>query len=162
RDLREALTARWSLVKGPLAQFYRSGARSSCCGRERAFLMNDERDPLFAPAAIPKDLLPQDAGRWELVPDRGPHAAGLLTMPVFLAKYASGRARGAAVYSAFLCKSFVSDHVELPPSTEPNLMIREGCSTCHATLEPLAAYFSRVEETSWVFLPRQEFSVDNA
>ena len=102
-----------------------------------------------------------DTDRWEDVPDRGPHAAGLLTMPVFLAKYASRRARGAAVYTAFLCKSFTADHVDLKPSTEPNLMVREGCSTCHATLEPLAAYFSRVEETSWVFLPQQQFPVEN-
>src|SRR5271170_5383911 len=98
-----------------------------------------------------------DATRWELVADRGPHAAGLLTMPVFLAKYASRRARGAAVYTAFLCKSFVADHMDLKPSTEPNLMVREGCSTCHATLEPLSAYFTRVEEASWVFLPGSEF-----
>jgi hypothetical protein len=47
------------------------------------------------------------------------------------------------------------------PSTEPNLMVREGCSNCHATLEPLAAYFSRVEETGWTFLPPKEFPVDN-
>jgi hypothetical protein len=82
-------------------------------------------------------------------------------MPVFLAKYASRRARAAAVYSAFLCKSFVSEHADLMPSTEPNLMKREGCSTCHATLEPLAAYFTRVEETSWVFLPPGEMPLHN-
>jgi Protein of unknown function (DUF1585) len=150
-------------VNGPLAEFYRSGARSSCCGRERAFKMVEEPDPLFAQAAVPADLLPMDAARWELVPDRGPRASGILTMPVFLAKYASRRARGAAVYTAFLCKSFTAaDHEDLKPSTEPDLMKREGCATCHATLEPLAAYFSRVEETSWVFLAPQQFPVENA
>jgi hypothetical protein len=82
-------------------------------------------------------------------------------MPVFLAKYASRRARAAAVYQAFLCKSFVADHVDLEPSTEPNLMVRPGCSTCHATLEPLAAYFSRVEESTWTFLPASAFPVEN-
>jgi hypothetical protein len=161
RDFREALTARYSFVNGPLAQFYTSLARASCCGRERIFQMKEDREPLFEPGTIPRDLPFQDAARWVLVPDRGPHAAGLLTMPVFLAKYASRRARGAAVYGAFLCKSFVSDHVELMPSTEPDLMVREGCSTCHATLEPLAAYFARVEEASWVFLPKRELAVDN-
>src|SRR5208282_2828817 len=45
----------------------------------------------------------------------------------------------------------------LTPSTEPNLMIRPGCSTCHATLEPLAAYFARVEPGSFVFLPESSF-----
>ena len=89
--------------------------------------------------------------------DRGPHAAGILTMPMFLEKYASARARGAALYNAFLCKSFVADDkTQLTPSTEPNLMMRPGCSTCHATLEPLAAYFARVEPGSFVFLPAGE------
>jgi hypothetical protein len=40
-------------------------------------------------------------------------------------------------------------------------MVRDGCATCHATLEPLAAYFSRVEETGWVFLPEKQFPVTN-
>ncbi len=161
RDFREVLTGRWSAVNGPLAQFYRSGALASCCGRERQFKMIEESEPLFSVGAIPRDSLPMDTDKWEDVPDRGPHAAGILTMPAFLAKYASRRARGAAVYSSFLCKSFVADHVDLTPSTEPNLMVREGCSTCHATLEPLAAYFSRVEETNWVFLPKAQFPVEN-
>jgi hypothetical protein len=47
------------------------------------------------------------------------------------------------------------------PSTEPNLMKRPGCSTCHATLEPLAAYFARVEPGSFVFLPQAQFPVQN-
>jgi hypothetical protein len=161
RDFREILTGRWSHVNGPLAEFYRSGAAAGCCGRERAFKMITESEPLFTPAAVPTDLLPMDASRWERVNDRGPRAAGILTMPVFLAKYASRRARAAAVYQAFLCKSFTADHLDLKPSTEPNLMIREGCSTCHATLEPLAAYFTRVEEASWVFLPEAQFPVEN-
>lgn len=161
RDFRELLTARYTFVNGPLAEFYRSGAPSSCCGREKAFKMAEETEPLFDPRAVPADLRPQDAGRWEPVADRGPHAAGLLTMPVFLTKYASRRARGAALYTAFLCKSFVADHVDLQPSKEPNLMIREGCATCHATLEPIAAWFSRVEEAGWVFLPQAQFPVES-
>jgi hypothetical protein len=60
-----------------------------------------------------------------------------------------------------LCKSFVAEAVELAPSSEPNLTVRPGCATCHATLEPLAAYFSRVEETSWTFLPQQYFPTQN-
>ena len=77
---------------------------------------------------------------------------------MFLEKYASARARGAALYNDFLCKSFVADNQRSStPSTEPNLMIRPGCKTCHATLEPLAAYFARVEPASFVFLPEASF-----
>jgi hypothetical protein len=83
-------------------------------------------------------------------------------MPMFLEKYASARARGAALYNDFLCKSFVADNQQLTASTEPNLMVRPGCKTCHATLEPLAAYFARVEPSSFVFLPEQLFPVHNS
>lgn len=161
RDFREVLTSRSTLVNGPLAQFYRAGARASCCSREKAFGMAEEAEPLFDESALPANLDPEDTASWKVVNDRGPHAAGLLTMPIFLAKYASRRARAAAVYTSFLCKQFVAEKAELTPSTEPNLMIRPGCASCHATLEPLAAYFSRVEETGWVFLPQKQFPAQN-
>ena len=142
RDFREILTGRYSLVNGPLVQFYRAIAPASCCGREKAFGMTQETEPLFDSKALP-NLLPWDVGTWRLVADRGSHAAGILTTPAFLMKFASRRARAALLYNAFLCKSFVAGNQQLVPSTEPNLMIRPGCATCHATLEPLAAYFSR-------------------
>jgi hypothetical protein len=41
-------------------------------------------------------------------------------------------------------------------------MERPGCHNCHATLEPLAAYFARVEPSSFVFLPPAEFPARNA
>ena len=159
RDAREILTARYTLINGPLAQFYRATAPASCCGKERAFGMPEEREPLFDPAAVPMALFPHDVDAWQVVDDRGPHASGLLTMPAFLEKFASRRARAAALYGAFMCKSFVAENLELTPSTEANLTKRPGCSTCHATLEPLAAYFSRVEETSWTYLPESAFAV---
>ena len=161
RDFREVLTSHSTFVNGPLAQFYKSIEPEACCGQEASFGMTQKLEPLFNPVNVPKDLSPQDASKWELVPDRGPHAAGILTMPIFLEKFASRRARAAAVYQAFLCKSFSADTVELTPSAEPNLMVRPGCSTCHATLEPLAAYFARVEETGWVYLPPQHFPLEN-
>jgi hypothetical protein len=158
RDFREILTGRQTFVNGPLAQFYKTIQRGNCCGPEIAFGMTEETEPLFDPKNVPADLEPEDVGKWELVADRGPHAAGVLTLPMFLEKYASARARGAALYNAFLCKSFLADNkTELAPSSEPNLMIRPGCSTCHATLEPLAAYFARVEPGSFVFLPQSLF-----
>jgi hypothetical protein len=162
-DFREILTSRSTWVNGPLAQFYRNIAPTNCCGpNETAFGMRQELEPLFDPSQLPTGLLPHDVSTWALVRDRGPHAAGILTMPVYLEKYASRRARGATLYTAFLCKAFVAETVELTPSTEPNLTIRPGCSTCHATLEPLAAYFSRVEETNWTFIPPAEFPTTNA
>ncbi len=161
RDFRELLTAKYTWVNGPLAQYYRSAAPAGCCGRERAFGMVEDKEPLFAEHAVPASLFAHDATTWLAVADRGPQASGILSMPVFLAKYASRRARAAVVYNAFLCKSFASSDAELLPSTEPNLMIRPGCSSCHATLEPLAAYFSRIEESTSVYLPSAQFPIKN-
>jgi Protein of unknown function (DUF1585) len=161
RDFREILTGKQTLVNGPLAQFHKSVQRSNCCGPEASFGMSEESEPLFDPKSVPDGLEPHDVGTWKLVSYRGPHAAGILTMPMFLEKYASARARGAVLYNAFLCKSFIADKTELPPSSEVNLMIRPGCSTCHATLEPLAAYFARVEPSNFVFLPQAQFPVSN-
>ena len=160
RDVRELVTARYSLVNGPLVQFYRSGAAAACCNREKAFNLTLESEPLLDAARLP-DLAPSAIRDWRLVADRGPHAAGILTMPIFLTKFASRRARAAILYSALTCKSFVAGGAQLLPSTEPNLMKRPGCATCHATLEPLAAYWSRVEETSWVYLPEWQFPLRN-
>jgi hypothetical protein len=161
RDFRDVVTARRTFVNGPLAQFYRAPTSSTPPQSRRAFGLVDEGEPLFDPARLPADLLVNDVDRWERVDDRGPRAAGVLTMPVFLTKYASRRARGAAVYQAFLCKTFLAAGVELTPSDEPDLTKRPGCSTCHATLEPLAAYFARVPETDWSFLPPASFPVES-
>ena len=159
RDFRDILTSKRTFVNGPLAQFYRTIQRSNCCGPEAQFGMLEESEPLFDPKNVPGDLDPHDVSTWKAVDDRGPHAAGILTMPMFLEKYASARARAAAVYNDFLCKSFSAENQQLAPSTEPNLTIRPGCKTCHATLEPLSAYFARVEPSSFVFLPQARFPV---
>lgn len=161
RDFREILTGKETLINGPLAQFYRTVQRGNCCGPEASFGMTEETEPLFDPKKVPAELMPHDVGNWMLVADRGPHAAGIMTMPMFLEKYASARARGAVLYNTFLCKSFIAENVELSPSNENNLMIRPGCSTCHATLEPLAAYFARIEPGSFVFLPPSKLPTVN-
>jgi hypothetical protein len=156
RDFREILTSRATMVNGPLAQFYRVTAPATLPSSATTF---DYVAPqgLFDAAKVPTDLKPFETDRWERVADRGPAAAGLLTMPIFLTKFGSRRGRAHVVYNAFLCRDFVAGNVQLTPSTEPNLMIRPGCSTCHTTLEPLAAYFSRVVESDWSYLPTTHF-----
>jgi hypothetical protein len=152
RDVRELLTSRSTAVNGPLAQFYRFIQSVTCCGPAAA-LGYTTPEPLVDPRVIPSDLIPQDTESWRVIPDRGPRAAGILTMPVFLAKYGSRRARAHVLYNAFLCKSFVADAIDLTPSSEPDLTKRSGCNTCHRTLEPLAAFFARVNEADWTYWP---------
>jgi hypothetical protein len=161
RDFRELVTTRRTFVNGPLAQLYLSPTSSTPPQTRRPFGLVDEGEPLFDPARLPPDLLVNDVDRWDRIDDRGPRAAGVLTMPVFLTKYASRRARAAAVHQALLCKSFVAGTGDLAPSDEPDLTKRAGCATCHATLEPLAAYFARVPETDWSFLPPSAFPVES-
>jgi hypothetical protein len=160
RDFRELLTARYSYVNGPLANFYRSFAPTSHPIQALSFGYETPQ-PLFDPAALPKDLLPQDAADWRKVEDRGAQAAGIMTMPAFLVKYGSRRARAHVLWNAFACKDFIAGNIQLMASTEPNLMIRPGCQTCHATLEPLSAYFSRIQESNWNFLPAENLPVDS-
>lgn len=160
RDVRGLLTDRGTMVNGATAQFYRGFAGTTCCGGGPQF---DYVEPaaLFDPARVPADLTPHDLATWRRVEDRGPHAAGLLTTPIFLAKYGTRRARAHIVYNAFLCRQFVAENVALTPSTEPDLMVRSGCAACHATLEPLSAYFTRVTESGWTFLPPDRFPTLN-
>jgi hypothetical protein len=160
RDFREILTGRYSYVNGPLANFYRSLAPTSHPTQALTFGYPDPV-PLFNPAALPKDLLPQQVADWRKVEDRGPQASGIMTMPVFLTKYGSRRARAHVLWNTFACKDFIAGNIQLQPSTEPNLMIRPGCMTCHATLEPLAAYFTRIQESTWNFLPADKLPIAN-
>jgi hypothetical protein len=159
-DMREMLTAPWSFVNGPLAHFYRSGAPATCCGNA-INLGYYSPTPLLDPAGLPSSLLVHDTTRWVRVDQRSATASGILTMPIFLTKFGSRRARAHVLYNAFMCREFVAQNVTLAPSTEPNLMVRPGCATCHATLEPMAAYFSRVVESDWTFLPEDRFPIMN-
>lgn len=158
RDFRDVLQATYSFVNGPLTQFYKDIAPAGCCGQGVSFGYT-QPDPLFDPAKLP-DLLPHDTAAWRQV-DRGPRASGILTMPIFLTKYGTRRARAHVLWNAFACKDFIAGNVQLKPSTEPDLMKRDGCNLCHATLEPLSAYFTRIQESSWTFLPPQLFPADN-
>jgi hypothetical protein len=156
RDFRDVLVGRATSVNGPLAQFYRFFAGATCCG-PAADAGYAQPEPLVEPGAVPEALVPEDTATWLPIADRGPHAAGILTMPIFLAKYGSRRARAHVVYSAFLCKDFVADSVKLQPSDDPDLTRRPGCATCHQTLEPMAAYFTRITESDWTWLPSSTF-----
>jgi hypothetical protein len=158
RDVRELLTSPATTINGPLAQFYRFFINATCCG-DGAELGYTEAEPLFEPAAVPAALEPHQVTTWVTVENRGPHAAGVMTMPIFLLKYASSRQRAHVIYSTFMCKDFVAEGAKLEPSKEPDLMKRPGCSTCHRRLEPMAAYFSRIRESDWTYLPAEHFPV---
>lgn len=159
--MRTLLTDPGTVINGPLAHFYRFLAGQTCCGNGTELGYTDA-EPLFDPKQIPSTILAQDANVWTRIENRGPHAAGIMTMPIFLLKYGSRRQRAHAIYNAFSCKEFVAENAKLEPSTEPNLMKRPGCSTCHTKLEPMSAYFARITESDWTFLPPAKFPISHA
>jgi hypothetical protein len=161
-DFREILSAPYTWVNGPLVQYYKSEQPAGCCGQGVSFGFNAP-DPLVDPNALPVDLLPHDATQWELVQNRGAHASGILTMPIFLTKFGTRRSRAHVLYNAFLCKDFIAPpNLQLTPSSDPNLMTRSGCNACHATLEPMAAYFTRIVESDFTYLPAEKFPTTTA
>jgi hypothetical protein len=116
---------------------------------------------LFEPRNIPTTLQVHDATRWEPVADRGPQASGILTMPIFLTKYGSRRSRVHVLWNTFACQEFTAPEAPLPPSDLADLTERPGCLLCHRAIEPMAAYFSRISESTWTFLPSANFPVRN-
>ncbi|MFO0677886.1 MAG: DUF1585 domain-containing protein [Polyangiaceae bacterium] len=158
RDFREVVTGKGTRINGTLAQFYRAVGPSSQSTSSLAF---GQADPvgLFDVSNVPASLAPSDVDTWVDVADRGPLASGVLTTPAFLSRYGSRRSRAHAVYQTFLCREFVAPPGALLPSDEVDLTKRQGCSSCHTTLEPMAAYFTRVAESDWSFLPASKFPI---
>jgi hypothetical protein len=156
RDFRDVVSAKYTYVNGPLAQFYKLSSRSNWSDKDLGAIS------LPSPDAMPANLTPHQLMTWQKV-DTGVSAAGLLTMPLFLYKYGTRRARAHAVYNMFLCRDFVAPTgLMLPPSKETNLMKREGCAACHQTLEPLSAFFARWVENDWSFVDPKLYPAQNA
>lgn len=156
RDFREVVTGRWTMVNGPLSQFYRLFARTSLTDADLG------QSPLPNAGNLPKTLPPFDVMTWQPVEDRGANAAGVLTQAWFDIKYSTQRARAHAVYNAFVCRDFVAPPgLQLAAAAEPDLTKRSGCAVCHHTLEPLAAYFARTAEGDWSWLDSKFYPTQN-
>ena len=127
----EALTTRASYINGPLVHYYSHVGSTGTTDRPGM-------------GALPN--LGYDTNRWEKV-QRTPGHSGVLTTLGFMMRFASNRARANRFYTAFLCQPFEPVD-ELPEATDPcssnpDLAERCGCASCHATLEPAAAYWGR-------------------
>ncbi|MBL8909297.1 MAG: hypothetical protein JNM17_01215 [Archangium sp.] len=114
---------------------------------------------------VPSTLEWTQKDNWVRVRSTG-KAAGLLTQPAWLLKFATNRARANRFYNAFLCSVFQAPPGGLPSSTEPcaqepNLARRCGCDSCHQTLEPMAAYWGRFAERGTHELLTPEFPTDD-
>ncbi len=117
----------------------------------------------FTPSAPPEALpdVPRDDPTWRPYLRSEPHS-GVLTTPVFLARFPTLRARINRFRTTFLCRPFVpSSDPPAPPehecNNESNLARRCGCQYCHATIEPLGAAWGRWAERSTRYLDPGSF-----
>lgn len=137
RPYTDVLTAKDIEVNGPLGHFLRYQARTS---------VDTFGDP-DPTAPIPPQVT--WASDWVDLPRSGRHA-GVLTTAAFLLKFQSNRARAHRFTNAFECGVFVPAG-KLPSPNEPcskreDLTQRCGCSSCHLSLEPMAAHWGRFAE----------------
>jgi hypothetical protein len=112
----------------------------------------------FSASAPPESLpdVPQVDAAWHAY-IRGPQHSGVLTTPVFLARFPTLRSRINRFRTAFLCRPFVpSSDPPAPPESachsESNLARRCGCQYCHASIEPLGAAWGRWSERGTRYL----------
>ena len=134
-------------VNGPIVHFYRHLAQLAV-------------DPTIYIPPVPVAQLPADMDwtttEWRALP-RGAGHSGVLTSMLYLLRFQTDRARANRFWEAFMCTPFIADAASLPSpndacSNEPNLRKRCGCNTCHATLEPSAAYWARFSNAGTLYL----------
>jgi hypothetical protein len=107
----------------------------------------------FAPLAMSAEKIPiidyTDTDTWEVM-ELPPEHAGILTDPVFLARFQRNRGRANQFYNSFLCQPFQPPEggidVTGDAAAEPDLQIRHGCKYCHAIIEPTGSFWGRWAE----------------
>jgi hypothetical protein len=147
-----ALQGNQEQVNGPIVHYYRHQVMYAV-------------DPVILRSPVDLETLPDipfDAvDEWHEVERVGPHS-GILTSLVYLLRFQTARARANRFYNAFFCSAFVAPADGLPSpnddcSQNPNLRERCGCNACHASLEPLAAYWGRFANAGSMYLDPEEF-----
>ncbi len=151
RPYLDLFTSTRGYVNGPLVHFFR---------HQTALTRMRVAPTLLDPDSLP-DLPFTAVDTWVEV-DYGPQHAGLLTSPSYLLRFQTDRARANRFYTAFLCQPFNPPAGGLPVADEasihePDLQLRDGCSYCHALLEPAAAHWGRWGERGMSWLDPRDY-----
>lgn len=151
RPYSDLLLAKRAEINGPISHYYRHLSSSGF----RVFASSDQQNQ-EAP-----DISFDKTEEWTSVVRNTRHS-GILSLPAFLIKFQTNRARANRFYNAFLCQSFEAPEGGLPAADddchqEPNLTKRCGCMHCHQGLEPAAAYWGRWAENGLHPLNEAEF-----
>ena len=140
----DAFTTRTSFINGPLRAFYQQVGGPQVPLRAAGSVGYQPKI-----AALPE--VPVGDQTWGPVTRDDVHA-GVLTTAGYHLRLATNRARVNRFYTAFRCEPFLPPAEGLPADVggvpEPDLRIRPGCASCHATLEVSAAYWGRWRTTS--------------
>ncbi len=138
-----AFTTKTTFVNGPLRAFYPYLAGSDIPMRASTIGYDPKMESMPALAVTDTTWVPAQ---------RSDVHAGILTTPGYHLRLATNRGRVNRFYSAFRCEPFLPPADGLPPDVggipEPNLRVRAGCASCHASLEPAAAHWGRWRTTS--------------
>ena len=140
------LTTRRSFVNGPLSQLYRETQSPTVW----------QATSPTAPNLVPD--VPLAANDTWVEYTRDEQAAGVLTTASWLYRFPTQRSRVSQFWGAFLCKHFSPPAGAIAPAPEDscnrdnNLATRCGCSTCHATIEPVGAHWGRFGERNAQYL----------
>lgn len=79
--------------------------------------------------------------------------AGVLTTFGWLRRYEKNRTRANQLYERLMCRKFTSELPRVFPQDPGNLRTTEGCSGCHAVLDPLADFFEAWGEGGALYSP---------
>ena len=82
--------------------------------------------------------------------------AGILTTFGWLRRYEKNRTRANNLYERLLCRKFTAELPRVFPADPGDLRTTEGCSGCHATLDPLADFFATWGEGGDLYVGEQE------
>ena len=87
--------------------------------------------------------IPASQSRFQLIyTGEAYETAGVLSTFGWLRRYEKNRTRANQLYERLMCRKFTSELPRVFPQDPGNLRTTEGCSGCHAVLDPLADFFS--------------------
>ena len=146
RSYFDTFTTKQSFANGPLIHFYTELSGPEVTLRQGGTVGYDGRMPATMPT-VPF----ADRTTWMPLERDAAHA-GVLTTAGYMLRFASNRARVNRWYTAFRCEPFQPPAGGLPPDVggqpDPNLRTRNGCGSCHETIERAAAHWGRWRNTS--------------
>ena len=149
-DYFEAFITRRSFATGPLAYFFRHQA---------AAMSTPEVASPASPDALPD--VPYEDDTWHEYA-RGYEHSGVLTTTAYLLRFPTWRSRVSQFRTEMMCCPFSPVVNAFPGASdectrEPNLAKRCGCRNCHASIEPMGAWFGRWVERGAKYLDPKGF-----